>query len=433
MAKETPNHSYQRPDRGTKDWHIPLNENFSRIDTEVEIKDTAENLEQYQPKEGAKFLATDSRRTYIGNGEEWLEFGSVAGRARSVSLGENAKRATVMSDGTFIAQPGQLQDVIDTASTGSEFGQAPAQTVKMVSGETYEVSETVRLKRGVRLECNGAKVVPTGDFNVFELARDTVLIDPFVDTRGKSWSSTQVVIGPQNAQKLDTANRAWVKDAYLLGDAGKGIGIQFRGGSKPCSMQVANGTLDGFDRAVDFYAAGENRDPQGDWSNGNQFWGRMQDFRIGISMRSDGAEVSGNTVRVQAQPEPEVSEWLWKMEDDPRESRDDDKFVMKGNTIMAYPWDVSSFTQNNSYYSESDRDAPFWFLGRGRRYGNSLLDMSGVRGNQYVLNNSDTPDRNGIFTAHGGFVVGTTEFETKPAYQQNDSRNWHPQSRNETE
>ncbi len=188
--------------------------------------------------------------------------------------------------------------------------------------------------------------------------------------------------------------------------------------------------LDGFDRAVDFYAAGENRDPQGDWSNGNQFWGRIQDFRIGISMRSDGAEVSGNTVRVQTQPDPEVSEWLWKMKDDPRESRGDNKFVMKGNTVMAYPWDVSSFKQNNSYYSESDRDAPFWFIGRGRRYGNSLVDLSGVRGNQYVLNDSDTPDRNGIFTAHGGFVVGTTEFETNPAYQRNDSRHWHPQSRN---
>ncbi|GGK71231.1 hypothetical protein [Haloarcula sebkhae] len=429
MAKETPNHSYQRPDRGAQNWHIPLNENFSRIDTEVEIKDAAENLNQYQPKEGAKFLATDSRRIFIGNGEEWLEFGSAAGRARSVSLAESSERATVMSDGTFVAQPGQLQDVIDTASTGSEFGQAPVQTVKMVSGETYEVSETVRLRRGIRLECNGAKVVPTGDFNVFELARDTVLIDPFVDTRGKDWSSTQVVIGPQNVQKLDTANRAWVKDAYLLGDAGKGIGIQFRGGSKPCSMQVANGTLDGFDRAVDFYAAGENRGPQGDWSNGNQFWGRIQDFRIGVSMRSEGGAVSGNTVRIQTQPDPATSEWLWKMDSDPRDSRGDNKYTMTGNTVMAYPWDVSIYENNNPYYSEGDRGAPFWFIGRGRRYGNSLLDMSGTRGNQYVLNNADSPDRNGIFTAHGGFVVGTTDFETNPAYEQNDSRNWHYQSR----
>jgi len=430
MAEDTSNHGYQRPDRGAQDWHVPLNENFARIDTDVEIKDAAENLSDYDPKEGAKFLATDSRRIFLGDGDQWLEFGSAAGRETVVSLGDGSATATVTSDGTIVARPGQLQAAIDAATTGSEFGQRPTQTVRMVSGETYEIEDTVRVRRGVRLECNGARVVPTGDFDVFELVRDTQLVDPFVDTRDMGWSSTQVVIGPENAQKLDTANRAWVKDAYLLADAGSGIGIQFRGGSKPCSMQVATGTLNGFDRAIDFYADGNDTSGQGSWSNGNQFWGRIQDFRIGVSMRSEGAAVSGNTVRVQAQTNGNVSEWLWKMDRDPREQRNDDRYVMNGNTVVAHPWDVSGYQASNEYYSDSDRDPPIWLIGRGKRYGNSLVDLSGVRGNQYLVNNSDNPVRNGIFTAHGGFVTGTTQFEMNPAYQQNDSRVWHHESRN---
>jgi len=429
MAEDTANHNYQRPDRGAQDWHIPLNENFARIDTDVEIKDAAENLEDYEPKAGARFLATNSRQIFIGDGEQWQEFGSVAGSASVVSIGESGQTATRTTDGTLIAKPGQLQSVIDAAATGSEFGERPTQTVRLVSGTQYEIDETIRLQRGVRLECNGAKVVPTGDFNVFELDRETQLVDPFVDTRGMQWSSIQIVLGPEDVNKLDTRNRGWVKNAYLHSDPASGIGIQFRGGSSPCSMQVANGTLNGFDRALDFYATGDNTGGQGDWSNGNQFWGRLQDFRIGISMRSEGAEVSGNSVRVQAQT-GSVSEWLWKMDRDPRDSRGDNNYVMNGNTVIAHPWDVTAYEANNEYYSDDDRGAPFWFIGRGKRYGNSLFDFSGIRGNQYLVNNSDNPDRNGIFTAHGSFVSGTSEFETEPAYQQNDSRDWHYGSRN---
>ncbi|MDT3435765.1 hypothetical protein [Haloarcula sp. 1CSR25-25] len=430
MAEDTANHKYQRPDRGTQDWHVPLNENFARIDTDVEIKDTAENLDDYEPKAGARFLATDSRRIFMGDGEQWQAFGSVAGSASAVALDETEDTATRMSDGTYVAEPGQLQSVIDAASSGSEFGQNPARTVTMVSGTRYEISEPITVQGGVRLECNGAKVVPDGDFNVFELGRDAQLIDPFVDTRGMSFSSVQVVVGYEGADKLDTTNRAWVQDAYLFSDPGSGIGVQFRGGSKPCSMQVVSGTLNGFDRAIEFYATGDNTGGQGDWSNGNQFWGRIQDFRIGISMRSEGAAVSGNTVRVQAQSDPNVSEWLWRMDRDPRDSRNDDNYVMNGNTVIAHPWDVSAYESNNDYYANGDRGAPFWFIGRGKRYGNSLIDLSGVRGNQYLVNNSDNPERNGIFTAHGGFVVGTSDFKVDPAYQQNNSRNWHYDSEN---
>jgi hypothetical protein len=69
----TPNHGYNTPEAGTLDWHVPLNENFEKLDTKSEIRDSEANLGQYTPKNGAKFLATDTGRRYLGDGTEWSE------------------------------------------------------------------------------------------------------------------------------------------------------------------------------------------------------------------------------------------------------------------------------------------------------------------------------------------------------------------------
>jgi len=67
----TENHNYRRPSSGTTDWHIPLNENFTNLDRDVEIRDTDENRTNYQPKIGAKFFATDTEAVYLGDGTRW--------------------------------------------------------------------------------------------------------------------------------------------------------------------------------------------------------------------------------------------------------------------------------------------------------------------------------------------------------------------------
>lgn len=426
MPKDTINHGYQRPSEGAQNWHIPLNENFSRIDTAVEVRAPDADRNDYQPKDGAKFLSTDTGSVYVGDGEQWQLIGRLVTSA-------DAEQAAVAqpADGARIAGPADVQGVIDAATAGENYAQAPTRTVRLRSGETYEIDDTIEVKPNVRFECNGARIVPTGDFNIFELHQGTQLIRPFCDTRNVDWSSTQVVIGPSESGKLGIPNRAWVKDAYLIGAKGEGIGIQFRGGDNPCSMQHATGSLRGFDRALDFYAAGGDTSSDGSWSNGNHFRGRIWNYRIGVSMRSEGAAVSGNFVQVQAQPNNEVSEWLWRMDRDPRDSdqRGDAKHVMKGNNVVAYPWDNQNYQNNNPAYSSGDRMPPVWFIGRGTRYGNSLWDLSGTLSNEYVVNNSDNQSRNGVFTSHGGFVTGTDGFKRQPVYQPNESTGFHPASR----
>jgi len=415
---------YNTPAEGTLDWHVPLNENFEKLDSHVELRDAESNLSQYDPKTGSKFLATDTGTVYIGDGSNWNRVGTLSTSDGSVSEAD---------DGTLIAPPGEVQSVIDQASKSHTWAQGPSRTVRLVSGENYFPSDTIELKRNVRLECNGARIVPDGDFNVIEMYRGTQLVDPFIDTRPVGWSSTQVVVGAPDAEKIEPANRATVEDAYLMGDKGEGIGLQFRGGSRPCSMQVASGNISGFDIAIDCYASGSDTSGQGDWSNGNRFSGTITDFRIGVNHRSEGAEVSGNVFNLMVQPSSDVSEWLWYMEDDPRSEseRGDNSYVKGSNTMVVYPWDTALFKDNNPYHESGDRRAPIWYLGKGKNYGNSLVDQSGTLGNQFIVNNSDHPDRNGIFTYHGGRVTGTSQFSHPPSYQPNsDSRMWHDGSIN---
>lgn len=71
------NHRYNVPEQGTLDWHIPLNENFERLDRDVEFRDLDTNKSDYEPALGAKFLATDSGATYTGDGDSWNLVGYV--------------------------------------------------------------------------------------------------------------------------------------------------------------------------------------------------------------------------------------------------------------------------------------------------------------------------------------------------------------------
>lgn len=73
MPNQTENHQYNHPAKGTTDWHIPLNKNFERFDTDIEIRDADANRGNYTPKQGAKFLATDTEKVYLGDGSSWNE------------------------------------------------------------------------------------------------------------------------------------------------------------------------------------------------------------------------------------------------------------------------------------------------------------------------------------------------------------------------
>lgn len=115
----TPNHGYNVPSEGATDWHIPLNENFERYDTDIELRDEDGNKGDYDPKDGAKFIATDTENVYIGDGSGWN---------RLHSTGRNPSFESIDSTGPFLGigrssriTP-QERFGVSTGATGSSYG-----------------------------------------------------------------------------------------------------------------------------------------------------------------------------------------------------------------------------------------------------------------------------------------------------------------------
>lgn len=123
LMTNTPNHGYNTPGEGSTDWHIPLNKNFDKLDSDVEIRDSEVNKGDYEPKEGAKYEATDSGAIYYGNGSAWIlaDRDVNALSARSVNNVKTPKGTDIES--------------FRTAAEGSEL-------VKLKPGVTYEWDET---------------------------------------------------------------------------------------------------------------------------------------------------------------------------------------------------------------------------------------------------------------------------------------------------
>ncbi|GGO01018.1 hypothetical protein [Haloarcula pellucida] len=116
----TDNHQYETPAAGTLDWDEPLNRNFERIDTDVEIRDVDANRSNYVAKAGAKFLATDTGDVYIGDGGSWSQLGTIgADGTGDTTTVEGAGVESLLLDGFVVAIGRSLAapQTIDPAGT----------------------------------------------------------------------------------------------------------------------------------------------------------------------------------------------------------------------------------------------------------------------------------------------------------------------------
>lgn len=71
----TDNHEYNTPAEGTTDWHVPLNENFESLDSDMLIRDAESARDTYTPNQGQPFLATDTARMFVGDGNQFVPIG----------------------------------------------------------------------------------------------------------------------------------------------------------------------------------------------------------------------------------------------------------------------------------------------------------------------------------------------------------------------
>jgi hypothetical protein len=105
----TDNHSYNTPAKGARDWHVPLNDNFERLDADVEIRDRASNRSDYVAKAGAKFLATDTGAAYIGDGSNWNRLATTG----ETPVFERASVASAPSSSTDVARKREVDAKAD--------------------------------------------------------------------------------------------------------------------------------------------------------------------------------------------------------------------------------------------------------------------------------------------------------------------------------
>ncbi|MFC4357708.1 hypothetical protein ACFO0N_07065 [Halobium salinum] len=173
----TENHNYRTPTQGEEDWHVPLNENFRKIDTGVEIRGAESTLQEYEPKTGAKYLATDTEREFIGDGSDWQQIRS-SGRSPtfdSISVGPNAKQALVgaVEDQIVAAGPG-LSEAVQYYDPTDDFGRAVNNAWAaldsggwiLLPAGTYSGSTTIEPKNsGVHILGQGGNARQNTQFN----------------------------------------------------------------------------------------------------------------------------------------------------------------------------------------------------------------------------------------------------------------------------
>jgi hypothetical protein len=141
----TENHDYRTPRKGTPNWHVPLNDNFERLDTDVEIRDLRENRGEYTPKEGAKFLATDTDEVFIGDGERWARFDPNYTSVSAIVWRENPASGPIH---------GRHLETHTTFSSSDDLAPVVTNLVEEISAYSFDVQNdnqnggTIMIRRG---------------------------------------------------------------------------------------------------------------------------------------------------------------------------------------------------------------------------------------------------------------------------------------------
>lgn len=137
----TENHDYHVPAEGATGWDDPLNDNFERLEAATEIRDVEDNLTDYTPEEGARFLAVDTEAEFVGTGSDW----------RGVQASGQTPNYRGINGWVRYLEPGDdIQQAIDELAAPNDRG-VQGGLIKLAPG-IYEPPTTLWLKTGVTLE-----------------------------------------------------------------------------------------------------------------------------------------------------------------------------------------------------------------------------------------------------------------------------------------
>jgi hypothetical protein len=183
----TRNHGYKTPSAGAADWHIPLNENFRKIDVGVEIRAPDDQRSDYTPQEGAKFLATDTGQVYLGDGSDWQPLDSTG---PNPSLG--TVEATAVAGEVYVRNVGgeDLSGRVRTALDSLPEGRGRVRITPRADGQPWQWDHQLELD-------------PTEYGGVHIDIDDTVLIESDVDDGYTIVCDGNMQYGPRGGESHD--------------------------------------------------------------------------------------------------------------------------------------------------------------------------------------------------------------------------------------
>jgi len=229
----TDNHNYEEPEPGMNDWHVPINQNFEKIDRDIEIRDIEANIEDYEPKEGAKYEAIDSGAVYHSTGDDWILIDREVDQLNARKINNNAYISQYQGD--------DLGEKIENAISATNKTQETVHITPKDSGGPWSWNKDIEITNQSLeiIVSDGAKIEYTGD-------GWPITFDGSTDSRkrlkisGGVWKSTGE---PDGWLKLKDGTHCFVSPhkVEFKNSSGGGRAINLENHNGYCELNVIEG------------------------------------------------------------------------------------------------------------------------------------------------------------------------------------------------
>jgi len=270
------------------------------------------------------------------------------------------------TDGVTVVPPdGDIQAALEEAANGATYARSPWGTVRLQSGETYRVSETIEMPLYSVLDFNGARMVPTENVDVIDASAGSRLVRPFIDAENTSdWNSTLIKVTTR-IKKVESIDPVFIDQMWLRAPEQQGTGVKIIDANNEGLWSVhMSGMIQKPEVGVHLRAEGESS-----WVNSCYFTGIIRGNKTAILMDADPADrpVNAHKFDVTFQPSGSAgkTDWVWDMQRGDR------------NKIRATIWDKQHI-----------RDQTVWRIGENAEMDNVLIDdMGGYNWDDHVVDN----------------------------------------------
>jgi len=298
------------------------------------------------------------------------------------------------SDGVTIVPPdGDIQAALEDAADGATYARSPWGTVRLQSGETYEVAETIEMPLYSVLDFNGARMVPTENVDVIDASAGSRLVRPYIDAKNNSsWDSNLIRVSTR-IKKIESIDPVIIEGMWIRAPIKQGTGVKIidSNGEGLWSVHMS-GMIQLGETGIHLRAEGENS-----WVNSCYFDGIIRGNATAVLMDADPTDrpVNAHKFDVTFQPSGSAgpTDWVWDMQQGDR------------NKIRATIWDKQHI-----------KNQTVWRIGENAEMDNVLIDdMSGYNWRDHVVENKFGGAPNG--------ASGNTLFNWSVAQNHMDLRN----------